>query len=226
VGAFKIFRPIARRPDLSRDEFQDYFRHPHGTWARKMRCLRGYVQSHQIDSPLLDKSQSKFEAVSEIWLDGPHEMAALRADPIALAHLADDMPRFADVSQGAALATEETVLESGRYAVPGVIDEDAMWSHTNRPLTTKLICLIEGAPRAWFSDEQIALARRLGAFRQTACVAMPSPTPPAYLGVREFWWSGDFEFHRTMANDMAGWDSLKKSLGAATLILTTSERYI
>lgn len=229
MGAFKLFHLIARRQNLSRDEFQDYLRHPHGSWTRKVSGLRGYVQSHRIDSPLCVGSQSRFEAISEIWLDGPRDVKEFLSNPIAASHLANDLSRFADISQCTELATEENILQSSRYVVPDAIDEDALWSHLNRPLTTKLIALIEGDNRDWFCEKQVALARRLGAFRQSACVCvrmLGSDEAPAYLGVREFWWGGDLAFHRAMTTDAAGWKELKKSMGAATLILTQSERFL
>src|SRR3546814_7907151 len=43
----KMYGLIPRKQGMGRDEFHDYYRHPHGTMGRNMTTMRGYVQNHQ-----------------------------------------------------------------------------------------------------------------------------------------------------------------------------------
>src|SRR3546814_13240624 len=70
----KMYGLIPRKQGMGRDEFHDYYRHPHGTMGRNMTTMRGYVQNHQIDTDRLGPGQARFDAVAEIWLDKEAEI--------------------------------------------------------------------------------------------------------------------------------------------------------
>src|SRR3546814_3222287 len=57
MHSIKILATVPRRKDISEQQFHDHWRHPHGTLSKKIACLRGYVQSHRIVSPLLPDTQ-------------------------------------------------------------------------------------------------------------------------------------------------------------------------
>src|SRR3546814_6359332 len=59
--SIKILATIPRRKDISEQQFHDHWRHPHGPLSKKIACLRGYVQSHRIVSPLLPDTQLRSE---------------------------------------------------------------------------------------------------------------------------------------------------------------------
>src|SRR3546814_3854006 len=59
----KMYGLIPRKQGMGRDEFHDYYRHPHGTMGRNMTTMRGYVQNHQIDTDRLGPGQARFDAV-------------------------------------------------------------------------------------------------------------------------------------------------------------------
>src|SRR3546814_16268007 len=44
----KMYGLIPRKHGMGRDEFHDYYRHPHGTKGRNMTTMHGYVQNPQI----------------------------------------------------------------------------------------------------------------------------------------------------------------------------------
>ena len=64
MGRKKVFGAMARKEGVPSQEFHDHYRHPHGTMGMQITTLREYVQSHQIDTPLLDDSQRRFECVA------------------------------------------------------------------------------------------------------------------------------------------------------------------
>src|SRR3546814_12794499 len=66
MHSIKILATIPRRKDISEQQFHDHWRHPHGTLSKKIACLRGYVQSHRIVSPLLPDTQLAYDGITEL----------------------------------------------------------------------------------------------------------------------------------------------------------------
>src|SRR3546814_8228516 len=73
MHSIKILATIPRRKDISEQQFHDHWRHPHGTLSKKIACLRGYVQSHRIVSPLLPDTQLAYDGITELWYDRSEE---------------------------------------------------------------------------------------------------------------------------------------------------------
>ena len=79
----KLIMCLARRSDLSREEFQAYWKDDHGPFfmenAGIMRAKK-YVQSHTITSPLNDgMRQSRgmleaFDGVAEVWFESEQDL--------------------------------------------------------------------------------------------------------------------------------------------------------
>src|SRR3546814_7741895 len=69
MHSIKILATVPRRKDISEQQFHDHWRHPHGTLSKKIACLRGYVQSHRIVSPLLPDTQLAYDGITELWYD-------------------------------------------------------------------------------------------------------------------------------------------------------------
>ena len=85
----KLVFVLRRRPELSRDEFQTYWREKHAPLVAshgKALGLQRYVQTHTIDSPLNDLLQAsrggpaEYEAKfidlpnSPLWLAEEHQI--------------------------------------------------------------------------------------------------------------------------------------------------------
>ena len=124
-GSHQEFAMGVRRRDMPPEDFHDYWRHPHGTWGRRMSTLRGYVQSHQIHTEHLGPGQAEYECVAELWwtMKGMcRDLSKTRAEYAKYLH--DDGPNFCDLSR-ANFATREEVLTSdplpARCSVPGMI---------------------------------------------------------------------------------------------------------
>jgi EthD domain len=185
----KLFGLGIRRKDMSREDFHDYWRHPHGTWGRKMTTLRGYVQSHQIDTELLGPEQSHRELVAEMWLDNLEDLARFREEPILVKYLLEDEPRFTEGERIFFPAREE-VLTSAPSAKGRLNPGDDMYVLETRPFSIKLLHFVGADTTAeWATPQDEARGLRLGAVRHVRChpVQMGS-SPPRFRGVHELWW--------------------------------------
>ena len=115
----KLIMCLARRSDLSREEFQNYWRNSHGPFfmenASVMRT-RKYIQSHTLSSPLnagMRESRGmmeEFDGVAEVWFEseqdlmeamGSTEMAELGPKLVA------DENNFIDHARSSAFIVEE-----------------------------------------------------------------------------------------------------------------------
>ena len=115
-----------RHPNMSRDEFQDYWLNHHGPLFKKFadtyRAVR-YVQSHTIDSPLnenIQKSRGTLEAydgVGEIWWQSEEDFLAAINSPEGQklrVMFIEDEAKFLDLKGSSAFFTVEHVLIDGK----------------------------------------------------------------------------------------------------------------
>jgi hypothetical protein len=225
----KLFGLIPRRKDLGKEEFHDYYRHPHGTMGLAVSTLRGYVQSHQIDTNRLGDDQGTYDAVAEIWIDNIADILGFREEPSLVKYIIDDEPKFIDMPNLAFLAAEMEVLTSGPQLNAGLHPGDEMWSLARRPLSVKILQFIatDGNPD-WATRDDEGLGLRLGAFRHTRGQYLQAVhgEEPAFLGVRELWWPTRTAFHRAIDDDPEALQSLLLSAGKSVTMLVQAERFI
>lgn len=106
----KLTFVLRRRPDLSRDEFQQYWRGTHAALVAEraeVLKIRRYVQVHTADAPGLhaafqrrnDGAPAEYDGVAELWFDN---MEALGGDDPAVrkaqAELLEDERNFIDLA--------------------------------------------------------------------------------------------------------------------------------
>lgn len=227
--SIKMYGLIPRKPEMSTDEFHDYYRHPHGTMGRNMTTMRGYVQNHQIQTSRLGADQNRFDAVAEIWLDNEADALAFREEPVLVKYLLEDEPKFVDMAKLTFLAAQAEVVQSGPSTGAALHPADAMWSPATRPLTVKLLQFIEldGNPD-WARDDDGELASRLQVFRHTRAVPLRAVhrDAPTFLGLRELWWPTRTHFHQAVDADRAAFEALLDHAGKATTMLVQAERFI
>src|SRR3546814_11570014 len=106
-------RPDPAQARHGRDEFHDYYRHPHGTMGRNMTTMRGYVHNHQIDTDRLGPGQARYDAVAAIWLDNAADVRTFREDPILVKYLLEHAPHFVDLPNPQFFAAASEVPVSG-----------------------------------------------------------------------------------------------------------------
>jgi uncharacterized protein (TIGR02118 family) len=103
---------LRRKPDLTRAEFQEYWRRQHGPLVAKhssrLDMLR-YVQVHTLDDPVNEQMaearggmEPPYDGVAELWWWGRERIVAALADPAARdagAELLEDERKFIDLEQ-------------------------------------------------------------------------------------------------------------------------------
>ena len=118
----KLVMCLHRRPDLTREQFQDYWLNQHGPFfqehAGAMRSKR-YVQSHTVSTPLNDglrESRSmvpEYDGVAEVWFESEQDMVEAMSTPEGQelgAALLEDEGNFIDHSRSAAFIVREVEL--------------------------------------------------------------------------------------------------------------------
>jgi hypothetical protein len=234
MGGKKMFGAMARKEGVPSQEFHDHYRHPHGTMGMQITTLREYVQSHQIDTPLLDESQRRFECVAELWFDRGADLLNFRSEPTMVGYLNDDELKFLDMKKTRLFIGEEEVLTS--YPDEALCKADpanARWRLSVRPVSVKLIQFV--TPEAgvgWCSDGDEELGRRLGVFRHVRCHSTTPATfvparagrPPDFIGVRELWWPTYTVFQDSVTAESEAWKSLIARPGVHNM-LAQAERW-
>jgi hypothetical protein len=222
----KVFGFIARRPDLTAEQFHDHYRHPHGTMARHMPTLLSYTQAHQIDTMSLDATQRRFEAIMETRLAGREDWFGFRTIPYLVEHLLEDEPNFLDAARCAGIATAEELLPPPPKET--LVKADALWSLEKASIEIKLVQIVPHAKAdLWARDHDAELGYRIGALRHARCRAIPDIQARGneYCGVRELWWPTVSAFHTGIAGDPEAWRRLKEQTGSAATMLVRGERF-
>lgn len=229
MGRVKLFAMGVRRPGMSAADFHDYWRHPHGTWARNMSTLRGYVQSHQIDTELLGPDQAQYECVAECWLDNERDLAGFQQEPVFVRYLRDDAPNFVDPSKAIFFATEEEVLRSGPEASSALNPGDEQWALASRAFSVKLLQFVspDGNP-TWASKGDEALGRRLNALRHVRCHPLrgDSAGGTRFLGVQELWWPTVRDFRNGVHAAPEALRELLANAGKSMTLLAQAEVFL
>lgn len=118
-GMIKLVFALRRRPEMSRDEFQRYWRDNHAPLVRshaEVLGIRRYVQTHTLADEihaLLRASRGAPEAydgVAELWFDSAEAIAAgvaTEAGQTAALALLEDERRFIDHANSPLWLAEE-----------------------------------------------------------------------------------------------------------------------
>lgn len=118
----KLVMCVSRRPEMSRMEFQEYWRTHHGPLFQRFAAAykaRRYVQSHTIDTPLNEDVRrsrgmsQEYDGIAEIWWESEEDFIDAISSPEGQrlrSVFLDDEAQFIDFSQSAAFFTQEHVL--------------------------------------------------------------------------------------------------------------------
>jgi hypothetical protein len=227
VSAIKMFAMLPRRSDISAQAFHDHWRHPHGTFGRRISTVRRYVQSHQVPSDLLGDDQGRYDGVVEVWFDNVRDALGLPEHPVYRDYLVPDEPRFIDMDGLRFVFTREEVIASGHDAGHVTDEADLHWDPEARPTAIKLIQLIEPGADSPEPDAAAALADRVGALRHVHCVPAVEVHPEGadFAAVRELWWPTWTALGHGVAADPAAWRELVGPSGRTSL-LAQAERFL
>ena len=106
----KLIYCISKKPELSVEDFQRYWRDTHGPIAAKIPGLRRYVQCHTAPETYGARAPG-FDGAAELWFDDLDAMRAAMGSPEVQAALEDEK-NFIDHSRVASFVTiEKPVVE-------------------------------------------------------------------------------------------------------------------
>ena len=108
----KLIYVITRKPGLSVEEFQRYWRETHGPIAGRLPGLRRYVQCHVVPE-LYGRDPSRegpaYDGAAELWFDDLDALReAMRSPQVQAAR--EDERHFIDHGKVFAIVTEEKVV--------------------------------------------------------------------------------------------------------------------
>jgi uncharacterized protein (TIGR02118 family) len=107
----KLIYCISKKPELSVDEFQRYWRETHGPIAGRIPGLRRYVQCHTAPETYAGSRAPGFDGAAELWFDDLAAMRAAMGSPEVQAALEDEK-NFIDHTRVASFVTvEKPVVE-------------------------------------------------------------------------------------------------------------------
>ena len=115
----KFVMCITRHPDMTREQFQDYWTNKHGPYFMKhaadMRAKK-YVQSLTVDTPLNEGLRNsrgmlpEYDGVAEVWFESEEDLMAGMDSPEGQklgAALLEDEKSFIDHSKSSAFIVKE-----------------------------------------------------------------------------------------------------------------------
>ena len=115
----KLVMCLTRHPDLTREEFKEYWLKKHGPFFMSNAEAMGakkYVQSHTIDSPLNEGMRTsrgmmpEYDGVAEVWFESEEALMEGMSSPEGQklgASLLEDEKNFIDHSKSSAFIVEE-----------------------------------------------------------------------------------------------------------------------
>jgi uncharacterized protein (TIGR02118 family) len=119
----KLVFTIRRRPGMTRDEFQRYWRNEHAQLVERhaeVLHIRRYVQTHARDteadaaiSGARGSEPAQYDGVAELWWDSVEELLAASSSEqgqVAAGALLEDERRFIDLPNSPIWVGEENVV--------------------------------------------------------------------------------------------------------------------
>ncbi|MBI5948948.1 MAG: EthD domain-containing protein [Chloroflexi bacterium] len=116
----KLIYPLHRKPGMSREEFQAYWRGTHGPLVASVQGvlrIRRYVQSHSTEMGNQAGIEARqgfsfepFDGVAELWWDSAEDLAAAGSTPEGRAAgqlLLEDERNFIDLARSPMWYSEE-----------------------------------------------------------------------------------------------------------------------
>lgn len=100
---------LRRRPDLSVDQFQSYWRDTHAPLARKIPQIRRYVQAHTLGQLGSDGGERKYDGFALTWFDDVDAMRASNQEP-DMAAIREDEGKFLVAGGAPFMITEESIV--------------------------------------------------------------------------------------------------------------------
>jgi len=105
---------LYKKPDISIEQFRDYFRNVHGPLAQKLPGLRKYTQNYVVKDP--NRKHPGWHGIAELYFDDWEAMEAAWATPEGET-ATDDLAAFVDLERTTWSVVEETkIIEGNKLA--------------------------------------------------------------------------------------------------------------
>jgi uncharacterized protein (TIGR02118 family) len=108
-GALKSIDFVNRKPGMSVDDFQKYWRETHGALALSAAAMRRYVQNHTRRAVYDSGRTPAYDGVAMAWFDSMDALRAAAPTP-EFAALREDVPNFIDRDRSPSVMTTELVI--------------------------------------------------------------------------------------------------------------------
>ena len=105
----KLIYCITRKPGLSVEEFQRYWRETHAPIAARIPGVRRYVQCHALPQLYGGPAAPSYDGAAEVWFDDYESFTKAVGSPEVKAAREDEL-HFIDHSRSALFFTEEHVV--------------------------------------------------------------------------------------------------------------------
>lgn len=115
---FKVIALLKRRPGMSVGDFQNYWRHQHGSLVAGCARIRRHVQSSALPQGY-QRGELLFDGISETWFDSAQAYAHFLQDPAATAILVDQA-NFVDRSRTVLMPVDVHVIKDGAISKDAV----------------------------------------------------------------------------------------------------------
>ncbi|GAA3704714.1 hypothetical protein GCM10023081_46260 [Arthrobacter ginkgonis] len=229
ADSIKVFCFIPRRHDFSEKSFHEYWRHPHGTMAKRIKSMQRYIQAHKsVDDQIAPPAPH--DGAAEIWFADVDTANRLNEDPNYSDYCGLDEPKFMDLGPDTF-----RVLTKERELIPGSLDQKSRgvkFLHLVRTAGTAADRMLPALENA----EHLKMAKDLGVVAYSVCEALPesyvSELPPQaevhhwlsldpYDAVREVWFPDAATYLAA-----ASTDSWRAFLAAPGVNLTRSPGFL
>lgn len=105
----KVMVTMYRRPDMSRDEFSEYWYGPHAALAKEWPGVLSYSQNHVM--PELPLGEPPCDGIAELWFDNQAALQSALGSPEGQRTMAD-LANFTDTERTKPVVVEQrTVIE-------------------------------------------------------------------------------------------------------------------
>lgn len=227
--SIKTFVMIPRKSGIREQEFHDHWRYPHATWGCGMSTLEGYVQSHRIDWPELDRGAAPYDGIAEAWFADETSAGAFREEPVLERYLKPDEPLFIDMDRLNYVVTIEDVIDEPNPDAADPADPASIWSPWRAPTSVKLFqIMLPGVQGDLVREGDRELGRRIGALRHVCC--RPSQSvhgdAPPFGGVRELQWPTFSEFQRGIADAPEAFEAIVNGPHVSINLLAQAELFL
>ena len=102
----KLIYCITKKPEMTVEQFQAYWRGTHAPIARAIPGIRRYVQCHVLPELYGRDTQPPYDGAAELWFDDLDALRAAMRTP-ELAAAMEDEQNFIDHTRVASFVTEE-----------------------------------------------------------------------------------------------------------------------